>query len=236
MAVSHDILDLGELLQRLRTVDRNYRVSGSEQHKYRLNPVLSESELVAFESAHRIKLPQDYRCFLAIIGNGGAGPFYGLEPLGAFGRDLSTPFPFTESTEQVTAEELGKLLDQNDYPGILELCHQGSAIYSYLVVNGPTYGTIWDGLDDFIPTGLSFSVWYRRWAERALRRLDNERLVPNLRVGMSKADVLTEVGGDWKERKALYRSIWYFESSEIPAQLELDEQGIVVKVNPWPFI
>lgn len=70
MTVSHDILDLGELLQRLRTVDRNYRVSGSEQHKYRLNPVLSESELVAFESAHRIKLPQDYRCFLAMAGLG----------------------------------------------------------------------------------------------------------------------------------------------------------------------
>jgi len=48
-------------------------------------------ELVAFESSNGMQLPEDYRLFLATVGNGGAGPFYGLEPLGSFGRDLSKP-------------------------------------------------------------------------------------------------------------------------------------------------
>jgi hypothetical protein len=236
MMASNDIPGLGELVQRLRAVDRGFRVFGSEQHKYRLGRTLSEAQLSAFESAHSVKLPEAYRCFLARVGNGGAGPFYGLEPLGTFGRDLSRPFPFTQATDELAEEELERLGDRDEYPGVLEFCHQGCAIYSYLVVNGPTYGMIWDGREDFYPTGLCFGVWYRRWAERALRTLDNERLVPRLRVGMSKADVFAEVGGDWRARQALRHPIWYFEASDIPAQLELDEHDIVVKVSPWPFI
>jgi hypothetical protein len=192
--------------------------------------------LVAFEVAHRVTLPQEYRRFLGTVGNGGAGPFYGLEPLGSFGRDLSKPFPLTHATDQLTEKEREQLPDRDDYGGVLEFCHQGSGIYSYLVVNGSTLGTIWDGREDFYPTGLSFAVWYRSWLEGALLALENERLVPRLRVGMSRADVLTEVGGDWQARQALGRPVWYFESADIPVQLELDERDLVVKVSPWPFI
>lgn len=227
--------DLVDLLRELRTLDPHFRVFGSASHRYLLGPVLSEQDLAAFESANGIQLPAEYREFLATVGNGGAGPFYGLEPLDSFGRDLSRPFPFTESTERVSAEELDAFGDRDDYPGILEFCHQGCAIYAYLIVNGPTYGTIWDGREDFRPTGLTFAAWYRRWLERALRSLRNDPLVARLRVGMSKSEVIAEVGGDWSVRQALHRPIWFFEAPDIPAQLELDEQGVVVKINPWQF-
>jgi hypothetical protein len=118
----------------------------------------------------------------------------------------------------------------------LEFCHQGCAFYSYLMVNGAAYGTIWDGFEEFRPTGLTFCIWYRRWLERALRTLANERLVARLRVGMSLADVLAEVGGEWHARPAVGRPVRYFETSDIPAQLELDERDVVVKVKPWLFI
>jgi hypothetical protein len=49
-----------------------------------------------------------------------------------------------------------------------------------------------------------------------------------LRVGMSRADVLAEVGGDWQARPALGRPVRYFEP-DIPAQLELDERDVVIK-------
>lgn len=225
------------MLGRLRTADPDFRVFGSKQHRYQLGPPLSEQELAAFESAHGVRLPQDYRHFLSVIGNGGAGPFYGLQPLGAYRRDLSRPFPFVVATDTLPEEELDQLSDDDGvYPGILEICHQGCAIYAYLVVNGPTYGTIWDGREDYYPTGLTFGVWYRRWLERALLALDNERLVPRLRVGMTRAEVLTEVGGEWQARPAFNRTVRYFESADIPAQLELDEHDIVVKVTPWSFI
>jgi len=234
--VTNDIAELSDMLRRLRTADTRFRVFRSEQHCYRLGPTLTEDELAAFESANRVRLPADYRRFLSVLGNGGAGPYYGLEPPGTFRRDLSRPFPFTTATDALTDEEPERLAVPDEYPGILEFCHQGCAIYSYLVVNGPAYGTVWDGREDFCPTGVAFGAWYRRWLERALRVLANQRLLPLLRVGMSRADVLAEVGGDWQERPASGRPVRYFEASDIPAQLELDERDVVVKVNPWPFI
>jgi hypothetical protein len=171
-----------------------------------------------------------------MLGNGGAGPFYGIEPLGTFGRDLSKPFQLTSATDAFSPENLERLGDPDEYSGILEFCHQGCAFYSYLVVNGAAYGTIWDGFEEFRPTGLAFCIWYRRWLERALRTLANERLVARLRVGMSLADVQAEAGGEWHARPAVGRPVRYFEASDIPAQLELDERDLVVKVKPWLFI
>jgi hypothetical protein len=236
MTVSEDIRRLGELVHRLRNVDSGFRVFGSKQHKYQLGRKLSEVKLSAFESAERVKLSEDYRCFLATVGNGGAGPLYGLEPLGNFGRDLSRPFPLTKPSEQFAEEELQQLPDRDEYPGVLEFCHHGCGTFAYLVVCGPTYGTIWVGREDFFPTKMSFGAWYLHWMERVLRTLENERLVPRLRVGMSKADVFAEVGGDWNERTVLGYPLSFFEAPDFPAQLELDENGVAVKISPWPFI
>ena len=84
-------------------------------------------------------------------------------PLNADGQDLSRPFPFTTATDAFADEELERLLDCRDgYPGILEVCARGCGAFSCLVVNGPAYGTIWDGREDFYPTELTFGMWYRR--------------------------------------------------------------------------
>lgn len=58
------------------------RVFGSDSHLFELNPPLSLERIVGFERGHGIRLPADYRSFLLKVGNGGAGPFYGLFPLG----------------------------------------------------------------------------------------------------------------------------------------------------------
>jgi hypothetical protein len=225
------------MLDRLRMMDRNFRVFGSAHHGYNVRRVLSESKLAAFESANDIRLPEDYRRFLAEVGNGGAGPFYGLDPLGTFGRDLYEPFPFVAATESMSDDELNKVLERDNSPsGVLEFCHQGCAIYSYLVVNGPTYGTIWDGREDFYPTGLTFGTWYRRWLERALRAIENERLVPRLRVGMSLTEVLEEVTAEWRVRPVVGHLVRFLEAADVPVQLVLDENDVVVNVRPWEFI
>ena len=80
-------------------------------HGFRLNPTLSETEALAFEQARNVTLPADYRAFLTNVGDGGAGPCYGIFPLGQadynFGLrpwrevegmagDLSAPFPLED--------------------------------------------------------------------------------------------------------------------------------------------
>jgi len=85
---------------------------GANGHGFILNKPVSERAVQAFESQHAIRLPQDYRDFMTQVGNGGAGPDYGLFPLGyadggldlkpwsegdGFVGTLSQPFQFTDS-------------------------------------------------------------------------------------------------------------------------------------------
>ncbi len=229
-------VSLGDLLRLLRQSDSQFRVFGSKQHRYRTGAVLSEQQLLAFESANQVVLPEDYRLFLRTVGNGGAGPYYGLQRLDTLGCDLSRPFPLTKTTEGLKTEEMEQIGDWDELPGILELCHQGCAIYFYLVVKGPTYGSIWIGREDFYPTGLSFDTWFRQWAERAIRSLRNQPVANRLKIGMTKSEVVSLVPSDWNARQAYDQSVWYFEAPDVPVQLELDENDIVTKLNPRPFI
>jgi hypothetical protein len=88
------------------------QVFGAEEHRFRLNGVLSEAQVAAFEKLHSVVLPPDYRHFLLKVGDGGAGPYYGVFPLGkmddgfamkswqesdGFIGNLSKPFPLREA-------------------------------------------------------------------------------------------------------------------------------------------
>ncbi len=92
-------------------------------HKF--NSCKSEKELINFEKENKITLPLGYRTFLKQIGNGGAGPYYGLEPLES-GRevdldykngkdllDLSKPFPYSESWN-IDFDKVEKITDENN--------------------------------------------------------------------------------------------------------------------------
>lgn len=97
-----------------------------------MNPVLSESEAAAFERDHRIELPSDYRQFAIQVGNGGAGPFYGIFPLGfmddnfdqrswqendGFIGTLSKPFRFQEEWNDLSGYPEADLMkrDETEY-------------------------------------------------------------------------------------------------------------------------
>jgi hypothetical protein len=69
-------------LEELKKSDSLDRVFGAKAHEFKLHPPIALSKLAAFESAHGIQLPADYRHFVTTIGNGGAGPYYGLFPFG----------------------------------------------------------------------------------------------------------------------------------------------------------
>src|SRR5262249_18301515 len=117
MHVTFDAIRDG--LERLRTVKRPPKVFGAGSHGFQLNPPLSESEVRKFEAKHRIRLPEDYRGFLIHLGNGGAGPYYGVfklgemddsfdfrkwKEVGGFVGVLSKPFPHTAAWNDLTGE------------------------------------------------------------------------------------------------------------------------------------
>ncbi len=167
------IVDIAERLNQLKRIDggglfksNSYQTFGSDTHRYKLNRCLTENDLSAFENIHSIKLPSDYRDFLKQVGNGGAGPAYGLLPLDqwsieldiATDKFLSTPFPhadkwdskYTGETKDEYYTESKEFQDwETDYfsdkyiTGSLRVCHYGCAIYYLLIVTGLETGNIW---------------------------------------------------------------------------------------------
>jgi hypothetical protein len=147
MTLGERIAALADRLQQLRAEDAGLRVFGAPSHRYHLHPCLSEPEIQRFEADHGVTLPEDYRLFLQRIGNGGPGPAYGLETLGGAAKacDPRSPFPFAQASEDSPDEVLDRWCDEPS--GVLEICHHGCAIYSYLVVNGarPLGWAFWTG-------------------------------------------------------------------------------------------
>lgn len=106
-------------LSELRVRDSGLSLFGAAAHRYALNPVAAPETIATFEKRNQCVLPETYRDFLIHLGNGGAGPSYGVFPLGMMDHlhDLSPwsedwvkpsePFPFTEAYNNDSALRQG---------------------------------------------------------------------------------------------------------------------------------
>jgi hypothetical protein len=79
-------------LHELRHADPKLELFGVTGHGYKLGPPLTEEELLAAEKHYRIQLPTDFREFLLYLGNGGAGPGYGMQRFGVLTSPVGIPY------------------------------------------------------------------------------------------------------------------------------------------------
>lgn len=104
-------------------------VFGADKHNFIAHSCLSEMQISDFEKLHRVTLPPEYRDFLLQVGNGGAGPSYGLFRLGemddgfdekpwtendGFVGTLSKPFPHTGPWNDVSGMPVYDESREND--------------------------------------------------------------------------------------------------------------------------
>lgn len=75
-----DVEYIQEAVRKAAFFDMEYKLFGSWAHAHIFKPVLNESELAAWEEIMQINLPEDYKTYLTKLGNGGAGPAYGISP------------------------------------------------------------------------------------------------------------------------------------------------------------
>jgi hypothetical protein len=153
---------------------------GAGTHRYLLCAALSEAEVVAFEERHGVRLPEAYRSFLTEVGDGGAGPDYGLYRLdGADMSDLdrderdtpgflTRPFPHTAAWNPRSRLDEDAYWDPRWVAGSLIIAHFGCGVFHRLVVTGPARGQVW--LDDRASDGglspqTDFQEWYLRWLD-----------------------------------------------------------------------
>ncbi len=167
-----DIERIRRKLISLKKADRHRQLFGADDHRYELNTVLSEAEVSAFEALHVIRLPAECRAFIVALGNGGAGPSYGIHRLGeddqgaieqgGWTKLLAQPFPHvkpwqyppefadppefaTDEEEEVySAREDAIVFDVRLTAGAMPICHHGCARQTLLIVTGSSAGQVWD--------------------------------------------------------------------------------------------
>lgn len=76
-----DIPKIQAILRRASCFDLYGSSFGSSYvHGHLFRPVADRDELGLWEEEMGLAIPEDYRCYLTCLGNGGAGPSYGIYP------------------------------------------------------------------------------------------------------------------------------------------------------------
>lgn len=183
-------IHLKKLVAEAAKADPEYKVFGASSHKYRLNPVISLGKVRQFEKEFHITLPEEYVFFLTTVGNGGAGPYYGLyslEKLACYNYDKDHKYPvFIDNTltlekwqntinamDDCTDEEFDQIESQI-LSGALKIGTQGCTYGNLLMCQGSETGKIvYDDEDWFFDnppflTGMTFLDWYERFFEEII--------------------------------------------------------------------
>jgi hypothetical protein len=154
-----------EKIEMLRIKDKDMNIFGASSHEYKFNKKIKEKEIIKFEKKHNVHLPEDYKIFLVEIGNGGAGPFYGILPLemGLF-CDIDNPNKkyITNPSKPFLLSEAWNMEYTGDYEdesaldkfeekyysnellnGTIRICNFGCGHFINLVINGSEFSHIW---------------------------------------------------------------------------------------------
>jgi hypothetical protein len=129
-------------LEGLKALDAQCQIFGADHHRYQLRPRLLSDEIAGIEARLGVALPIELRSFYQEMGDGGAGPHYGI----------------------VSSAQL-KLVDGR----YLFVSDQGCGHGTYLTADRGLIA-FHDVEDDegYFSTGMSFSAYYNDWLDGEL--------------------------------------------------------------------
>lgn len=151
--------------------------------RVQLGETLTEYKVSEFEDEHAIVLPDAYREFLLLIGNGGEGPpDYGCAKLGGVAEDMTAnqqfmwsalpdidePFPFTSPWIWENGSDSDEGTRNEIHHGSLYIGNDGCGQYWHLIVTGPERGNVWQlcgvGIAPTSPK-RDYLQWYEDWLD-----------------------------------------------------------------------
>ncbi|MGL5831506.1 MAG: SMI1/KNR4 family protein [Candidatus Altimarinota bacterium] len=210
MKLSERLEKIKAKLEELKKQDKEMMVFGAGDdkfygtigHHYELNPVLSEETVAAVEKKLDIKLPEEYRTFIKEVGDGGAGPAWGLftleksYPADEFLKEYPDFCSMTCSYGDAYAEGIRGQKEKGAYymevvegfGGYIKLSDYGHQMTAYMVVGGDEQvGKMWfldeDGdqvkIAPMMKAGedwqVSFLDWYEGWLDDSLAEVEKKK-------------------------------------------------------------
>ena len=173
------------ILRKLKEVrGKGLKCFGSDSHRFRLNTRLNEQTIVRFEKEQGITLPSDFRSFLKLAGNGGAGPYYGITKLEQCydladwmsddrpSNLLAMPSPLHPAMNRDN-DWMSQFTDCiSPYQGTIAIGTQGCTYEVGLIVTGSFAGRVVyldaDGQAPYVTREPDFLSWYERWLDELL--------------------------------------------------------------------
>lgn len=177
--------------------DTAFLVFGASSHQYKVDKKLSTKELAKWQAKTQVTLPEPYAQFLTEVGNGGAGPYYGI-----YSMEKATSYTASHALTtkcvlypKMRKEEWNYLIEplisdedisDLDYEaardrvlgGMLCIGTQGCEYDMYLVLEGTHRGRV-VYTSDFHPDHPFFFVyeehfldWYERWLDEIILDYD----------------------------------------------------------------
>lgn len=144
----------------LKKYDASFSVFGATEHQYEIYPALTEPDINAFEKQEQIILPESYRDYLKYLGDGGAGPAYGIYPLEE-ARNGAGWYP--------PIDDLNNKPGDDDAPGELLISHNGCRLFTWLKITDSPAGEIWYDrrANNEEPECIAkdFLEWYEGWLD-----------------------------------------------------------------------
>ena len=187
-----------KLLGQAKEKDPDLARFGAYSHQYKLAVPAGEEAIQKFEEQQGIRLPEEYRDFLMLVGNGGAGPYYGLYGLKALKEDLSDshgvrlyrvmeePVIYPKMSEEewdrmADPEGRRKGEEVHPYAGILPIGIQGCTLMTGLMLAGPYRGQVVYYDEDFCGPPFfarekGFLEWYERWLREVIAGYNEEEV------------------------------------------------------------
>lgn len=184
-------------LEKAMRKDTAFLVFGASSHKYKVYEVLTAKELADWQAKNQVTLPEPYAQFLMKVGNGGAGPYYGI-----YSIEKATSYTernaFTTKCvlhPRMTKEKWNHLIEplisdedisDPEYDaardrvmgGMLCIGTQGCEYDMYLVLEGKHRGKIiytavfYPDHPFFFVYEDNFLDWYERWLDEIILDYD----------------------------------------------------------------
>lgn len=185
-------------LNQAKRKDKAFSEFGASSHQYRVNRKLTAKKLTDWQAHNQVTLPEHFAQFLTEVGNGGAGPYYGIYSIekAASNTDRQALLAKSVLHPGMAKEEWNHLTEpltnDEDIPdteydevcnkvlgGMLCIGTQGCEYDMYLILEGKHRGRIvytsgfYPDHPFFFVYEDSFLDWYERWLDEIILDYDN---------------------------------------------------------------